>query len=101
MSERRRVGILISGRGSNMLALVEAMQRGTVPAEPAVVVSNEPEAAGLAAAKARGVPTAVVDHRRIKPREAHEREVVAVLEAHCVELVCLAGYMRLISPWMV
>jgi len=101
MSERRRVGILISGRGSNMIALVEAMQAGRLPAEPVLVLSNEPEAPGLAAARTRGVPTAVVDHRRVKPREAHEREVIAALDAHGVELVCLAGYMRLLSGAMV
>ncbi len=96
-----RVGILISGRGSNMVALVEAMREGRVPAEPAVVVSNVPEAPGLYRAAALGVPTAVVDHRAVKPREAHERAVAEVLERHRVDLVCLAGYMRLLSPWIV
>jgi phosphoribosylglycinamide formyltransferase-1 len=101
MSERGRVGILISGRGSNMIALVEAMGRGEVPAEPALVLSNEPDAQGLEAAAERGVPTAVVDHRKVKPRAAHEERVIEVLRDHRVHLVCLAGYMRLLTPVMV
>lgn len=101
MSEPIRVGILISGRGSNMVALVEAMQRGGMPAIPAVVLSNRPDAAGLERAKALGVPTEIVDHRIVKPREAHERAVVETLRRYRVDLVCLAGYMRLLSPFMV
>jgi phosphoribosylglycinamide formyltransferase-1 len=101
MSDRGRVGILISGRGSNMIALVDAMRRGEVPAEPALVLSNAPGAAGLEAAAERGVPTAVVDHREVKPRSAHEARVIQVLREHRVDLVCLAGYMRLLTPLMV
>jgi phosphoribosylglycinamide formyltransferase-1 len=101
MSDRGRVGILISGRGSNMIALVDAMRRGEVPAEPALVLSNEPAAAGLEAAAARDVPTAVVDHRGVKPRSAHEERVIRALRDHRVDLVCLAGYMRLLTPLMV
>ena len=96
-----RVGILISGRGSNMLALVEAMRDGRVPARPAVVLSNVPGAGGLARADALGVPTAVIDHREVRPREAHERAVAAMLRELGVDLVCLAGYMRLLSPWLI
>lgn len=92
-----RVGILISGRGSNMVSLVEAMQAGSVPAIPAVVVSNRPEAAGLERAKAMGVPTVVVDQREVRPRSVHEARVVAILREHDVEWVCLAGYMRLLK----
>jgi phosphoribosylglycinamide formyltransferase-1 len=98
---RPRVGILISGRGSNMLALVAAMRDGRVAAEPAVVVSNVPGAAGLAAAAAAGVATAIVDHTAVKPREAHERAVLAALAQHRVDIVCLAGYMRRLSPVMI
>jgi len=99
MPERRsRVGILISGRGSNMAALLSAMEEGRVPADPAVVVSNVPDAPGLELARAKGVPTAVVDHRGVKPREAHDRAVLAVLREHRVDLVCLAGYMRFLTP---
>jgi len=100
MPDRRRprVGILISGRGSNMVALLQAMKDGRVPAEAAVVVSNVPGAQGLARAASMGVPTEVVDHTTIKPREAHEKAVVAALEERRVGLVCLAGYLRLVSP---
>ena len=101
MSDRGRVGILISGRGSNMIALVDAMRSGEIDAEPALVLSNVPGAAGLAAAEERGVPTAVVDHKKVKPRKAHEAQVIEVLKQHDVDLVCLAGYMRLLTSAMV
>lgn len=96
-----RVGLLISGRGSNMVALVDAMIAGRIAAEPGVVVSNTPDAPGLAAAEARGVPTAVVDHRQLRPREAHERHVLEVLRDTRVDTVCLAGYMRLLGPLLI
>jgi phosphoribosylglycinamide formyltransferase-1 len=77
------------------------MQDGTVPADPAIVISNVPGAAGLHAAEGAGIPTAVVDHTLVKPRESHERVVVDLLKAHRVDIVCLAGYMRRLSPFMV
>jgi phosphoribosylglycinamide formyltransferase-1 len=93
-----RVGILISGRGSNMEALADAVKGGRVPgAEVAVVVSDRPSAAGLVRARERGLQTAVVE-RKGRARAEHEREIVSALRAHGVELVCLAGYMRLLSP---
>jgi phosphoribosylglycinamide formyltransferase 1 len=99
---RKRVAILISGRGSNMAALIEAAKAADYPAEIALVISNRPDAAGLAQAKAERIPTAVVDHKIYgKDREAFERALQAVLEAHRIELVCLAGFMRLLSPWLV
>ena len=103
MSETRRprVGILISGRGSNMVALVEAMRDGRVPAVPAIVISNVPSAPGLQTASALGIATAVVDHTAVKPRENHERAVIDVLAKHTVDIVCLAGYMRRLSPLFV
>ena len=101
MSSRGRVGILISGRGSNMLALLDGMQSGRIPAEPALVLSNRPAAAGLALAEARGVATAVVDQREVKPRAAHEERVIERLREYRVDLVCLAGYMRLLTPRMI
>lgn len=84
-----------------MQSLVERMQDGTIPAEPAVVLSNVPGAAGLEVAAGMGVPTEVVPHRGVKPREEHERRVVEVLKRHGIDLLCLAGYMRLLSPFMV
>ena len=101
MSERGRVAILVSGRGSNMAALVTAMREGRVAADPAVVISNRPMAAGLARARAWGIPTEVVDHRHVRPREEHERAVLEVLARYRVDLVCLAGYMRLLGKTFV
>jgi phosphoribosylglycinamide formyltransferase-1 len=101
MTERGRVGILISGRGSNMVALVEAMQAGKIQADPAVVVSNVPDAPGLTRAREWGIPTAVIEHKKIRSRTAHELKVIEVLREQRVDLVCLAGYMRLLSPAMV
>ncbi len=93
-----KIGILISGRGSNMIALADAVREGRVPgAEIAVVVSDQPSAAGRVRARDRGLKTALVE-RKGRTREEHEREMIAVLRAHGVELVCLAGYMRLLSP---
>jgi phosphoribosylglycinamide formyltransferase 1 len=99
---KKRVAVLISGRGSNMAALVEAASDASFPAEIALVLSNRPAAAGLAVAQSRGVPTAVVDHApHGKDREAFEHKLQEVLEAHRIELVCLAGFMRLFTPWFV
>jgi len=93
----RRIGILISGRGSNMIALAEAASDGRIPnAEIAVVISDRPKAAGLARAKERGIETLIVE-RRGRAREAHDLETVAALKDRKVDLVCLAGYMRLLS----
>jgi phosphoribosylglycinamide formyltransferase-1 len=92
-----RVGILISGRGSNMVALLEAMRDGRIPARPAVVVANDAAAPGLARAAGLGVSTEVVSHKDLRPRAEHERAVLEVLRRHDVDLVCLAGYMRMLS----
>jgi phosphoribosylglycinamide formyltransferase 1 len=99
---RKRVAILISGRGSNMVALIAAAKAPDYPAEIALVISNRPDAAGLARAQAEKIPTALVDHTRYgKDRAAFERALEAELEAHRIELVCLAGFMLLLSPWLV
>ena len=96
---RKRVGVLISGRDSNMESLVEAAKERSYPAAIALVVSNNPQAPGLARAKAHAIPTAVIDHRSHgKDRAAFERALESVLEEHRVELICLAGFMRLLTP---
>jgi phosphoribosylglycinamide formyltransferase-1 len=93
-----RIGILISGRGSNMVALLDAVRDGRVlDAEVALVVSDQPSAAGRVRARDRGIRTALVE-RKGRTREEHEREISKVLRERRVELVCLAGYMRLLSP---
>jgi phosphoribosylglycinamide formyltransferase 1 len=91
------VGVLISGRGSNLQALLDAAARGELGGRVAVVISNVEGAAGLERARRAGVPTRVHDHRG-RPREEHDRAILADLQAHGVDLVCLAGYMRLLSP---
>lgn len=96
---RRRTAILISGRGSNMEALLRAMAAPDFPAEPVLVFSNRAEAGGLAVARAAGVATATLSHRDYPSREAFDRAVDAVLTGHGVELVCLAGFMRVVSAW--
>lgn len=92
-----KIGILISGRGSNMVALVDAVKSGEIPSsEVAVVISDKPNAAGLEKARDRGVETLVIE-RRGRTREEHDAEMIAELTQRGVELVCLAGYMRLLS----
>jgi phosphoribosylglycinamide formyltransferase-1 len=99
--EVKRLGILISGRGSNMMALAAAIADGRIPgARIALVVSNVATAAGLAKAGELGLETIVLDHRG-KRREEHDRAMADALSARGVDLVCLAGYMRLLSPWFV
>ncbi len=97
---RKRVGILISGRGSNMAALIAAAAEEAYPAEIALVAANRPDAAGLARAGAAGIATLVVDHRPFGPdREAFERALHAAIEVHRIDILCLAGFMRLFTPW--
>lgn len=95
------LGILLSGRGSNFIAISDSINAGRIPdARIAVVVSNKADAPGIATAGARGL-NAVVIPSKGKAREEHDREVVAALKQNGVELICLAGYMRLLSPWFV
>ena len=99
---RGRVAILLSGRGSNMEALIRAARAPSYPARVVLVLANKPDAPGLAIAAAAGMATACVDHRPYGgDRAAHEAAVDACLRAHGVELVCLAGYMRLLTPRLV
>jgi phosphoribosylglycinamide formyltransferase-1 len=99
---KKRVAVLISGRGSNMASLIAAAKDDSYPAGIALVLSNRPDAPGLANAKRQGITTAVVDHTHYgKDREAFERALQDVLAAHRIDLVCLAGFMRLLTPWFV
>jgi phosphoribosylglycinamide formyltransferase 1 len=99
---KKRVAVLISGRGSNMAALIEAAKTQDYPAEIVLVVSNRSEASGLARARDAGIATAIVDHRPFgEDREAFERALDAQLQAQRIDLVCLAGFMRLLTPWFV
>src|SRR3989441_9236431 len=97
----KNLGILLSGRGSNFEAIAKNAASGKIPdARIEVVISNRPDAAGLEIARRLGL-TALVISSKGKEREEHDREVVAALKEHKVDLVCLAGYMRLLSPWFV
>ena len=95
-----RVGVLISGRGSNLQALIDAQRQGRLGGQIAVVISNVESAQGLERARAAGIPAVFRDHRG-RSREAHDRDVLGVLEQHAVDIVCLAGYMRILSPLFV
>lgn len=96
-----RIAILISGRGSNMVALADAVRDGKIPdAQIALVLSDQPQAGGLAIANERGIKTLAVE-RRGRKREEHEQELVSVLREERVDLICLAGYMRVLSPFFV
>lgn len=97
-----RVAVLISGAGSNMAALIDAGQQAGAPFEVVLVLSNKPDAGGLAIARAKRVAAVAVDHRPFgADRQAHEKAVDAALTAHDVGVVALAGYMRLLTPWLV
>ncbi len=97
----KRIGVLLSGRGSNFQALAESVTAGRIPhAEIAIVVSNREGAAGVQRAETRGIKTRVIPSKGLE-REAYDRQVAAVLDEHKVDLICLAGYMRLLSPFFV
>jgi phosphoribosylglycinamide formyltransferase 1 len=99
---RKRVAVLISGRGSNMLALIEAAKAPDYPAEIALVVSDRPMAPGLARASEAGIASEIVDYKIFgADRNAFERALDARLQAHRIDIVCLAGFMRLLTPWLV
>ena len=99
---RKRVAVLISGRGSNMAALIEAAKAKDYPAEIALVLSNRPDAGGLATARASGIATEVINHVPFgKDRAAFDAAVQAVLTKHRIDIVCLAGFMRLLTPGFV
>jgi phosphoribosylglycinamide formyltransferase 1 len=97
----KNLGILLSGRGSNFVAIADSVDAGRIPgARIAVVISNKADAPGIATAHARGLNALTIPSKG-KPREEHDRELVAALRQNNVDLVCLAGYMRLLSPWFV
>ncbi|PLX36699.1 MAG: phosphoribosylglycinamide formyltransferase [Hyphomicrobiales bacterium] len=98
---KKRVAILISGRGSNMAALLEAARDPDYPAEIAVVIANRPDAKGLETAAAAGIATSIVDHKHYPNREAFEDDLTAAVSESGADIVCLAGFMRLLTPHFV
>jgi phosphoribosylglycinamide formyltransferase-1 len=99
--EMKNLGILLSGRGSNFVAIADSIDAGRIPgARIGVVISNRADAPGIETARKRGLNTLVIPSKG-RERETHDREVVAALKEHKVDLICLAGYMRLLSPWFV
>lgn len=101
MSEPKKIGILISGRGSNMLSIADAIDRGEINGRIVLVLSNKKDAPGLEKARERGIETAFLSHRAYASREDFDAAVVAELRARGVDLVCLAGFMRLLSPVLI
>ncbi|MBI3476628.1 MAG: phosphoribosylglycinamide formyltransferase [Acidobacteria bacterium] len=97
----KNLGILLSGRGSNFVAIANSIDAGRIPdARIAIVISNRTDAPGVETARERGLKALVIPSKG-KDRQAHDREVVAALQEHAVDVICLAGYMRLLSPWFV
>jgi len=100
-TQMKNLGVLLSGRGSNFVAIADSIDAGRIPqARIAVVISNRADAPGIAAAQQRGLNALIIPSKG-KPREKHDREVVAALKQDKIDLICLAGYMRLLSPWFV
>lgn len=98
---KKRVAALISGRGSNMTSLIAAAKDPAFPAEIALVLSNRPDAAGLETARKEGIAAVALDHKAYASREEFERAMQRVLDEHKIDIVCLAGFMRLLTPWFV
>jgi phosphoribosylglycinamide formyltransferase 1 len=98
---RKRVAVLISGRGSNMASLIEAAKDDSYPAEIILVISNKAGAAGISYAQSKGIKALAVPHKSYENREAHDAAIDAALEAAGADIVCLAGYMRIMSPGLI
>ncbi|NQU16467.1 MAG: phosphoribosylglycinamide formyltransferase [Candidatus Saganbacteria bacterium] len=93
----KKIGVLISGRGSNLQAIIDACESGDIPAKIAVVISNDPSAFGLERAQKHKIPAVVINHKDYKDKNTYELEIVKVLGQHNIDLVCLAGYMRIVG----
>ncbi|MBI5904480.1 MAG: phosphoribosylglycinamide formyltransferase [Deltaproteobacteria bacterium] len=98
MSDRAVIAVLVSGSGSNLQAIIDASERGEIPCRVGIVVSNKADAYGLVRARNHGIPTEVVDHRAFESREAFDARLVEILRASGASLVCLAGFMRVVTP---
>jgi phosphoribosylglycinamide formyltransferase-1 len=101
MSEKPTIAVLISGSGSNLQAIIDASEKGEIPCTVGLVISNKADAYGLVRAKKHGIPTEVVDHRAFPGREEFDAKLVEILRGSGAELVCLAGFMRVLTPMFV
>ena len=101
MSKKLRVAILISGRGSNMVSLVKAARTPDFPAEIVLVISNRPDAAGLCKARDMGIEAIAIDHTDYPSRESFESDLHETISDHNVDLICLAGFMRILTPYFI
>jgi len=97
MAELLKLGVLISGSGSNLQSIIDHIEKGTLPAQIKIVVSNNPEAYGLTRAKKHGIPCAVLTHQNFLNREDFDRELIRILQDACVDLIILAGFMRILT----
>lgn len=98
MSESPTIAVLISGSGSNLQAIIDASEKGEIPCRVGIVISNKADAYGLARARKHGIPTEVVDHKRFASREEFDAKLVEVIRGTGADLVCLAGFMRILTP---
>ena len=98
MSEKPSIAVLISGSGSNLQAIIDASERGEIPCRVGIVISNKADAYGLVRAEKHGIPTAVVDHKKFSTREEFDAKLVEIIRRTGAELVCLAGFMRVLTP---
>jgi phosphoribosylglycinamide formyltransferase-1 len=101
MSEKPTIAVLVSGSGSNLQAIIDASEKGEIPCKVGIVISNKADAYGLVRAKRHGIPTEVVDHRAFPGREEFDAKLVEILRGSGAELVCLAGFMRVLTPLFV
>jgi len=98
MSDRSVIAVLVSGSGSNLQAIIDASEKGEIPCRVGLVISNKPDAYGLVRAKKHGIPTEVISHRDFSSREEFDQRLVEILRKSGAELVCLAGFMRVLTP---
>jgi phosphoribosylglycinamide formyltransferase-1 len=98
MSEKPSIAVLISGSGSNLQAIIDASERGEIPCRVGIVISNKADAYGLVRAEKHGIPTEVVDHKKFSTREEFDAKLVEIIRGTGAELVCLAGFMRVLTP---
>ncbi len=99
--KKLKIGVLVSGRGTNLQSIIDNIENKNIPAEIVIIISNIPDAYALSRAEKHGIKTKVIEHKAFKAREEFEKAIIETLKAESVELVCLAGFMRLLSPFFI